>query len=320
LAAFGVEPPANKKPVALNRLPISNVKISLAGLSTLIPEENVQVINKPNVIGDPIRVQARMDQGQKEDLVASIRSGGLSGDITFDTNDNSFRLEIPYLVSFTDYSGEWLSDISRLSTEDSLENVSPFPLLFTGFVAYIQDSTSNQMKRYEIPVSTAVLMEPGAVANADKSFQQLVGSYGEVIAAWPTYERVTCAECLNAIEQRILVSPSQAQRTNLPIEVVPSLFEQFSIYKVMVEVRSKLFSPNNAYEETEVFTFRQDQNRTSATLYVSRDESGSAGSFEYRVKPILNSGEETAFSPWKGDQGVMDITVTAGDIRSQVNQ
>lgn len=319
LAVFGVEPPANKKAVDLNRLPISKVKISLAGLSSLIPEENVKIINTPNVIGDPIRVQARMNQSQKEDLVASIRSGGLSGDITFDTNDSSFRLEVPYLVSFTDYSGDWLTDISKLSIEESMENVSPFPLLFTGFVAYTQKAPGNQIKRYEIPVNKAVLMEPGAIAKADKTFQQIVGAYGDVVAAWPMYERVTCDDCLNAIEQKILVSPAQARKTDLPIEVIPSLFDQYSIFKILVEVKSKLFSPKNEYQETKVFTLRQGQSHTMATLYVNRDDGAQNSSFEYRVKPVLSSGGETSFSAWKSDQGVMDITVTAADIRGQIN-
>ena len=319
LAAFGVEPPANKKAVDLSRLPISKVKISLAGLSSLIPEENVKIINTPNVIGDPIRVQAQMNQSQKEDLVASIRSGGLSGDITFDTNDDSFRLEIPYLVSFTDYSGDWLTDISALSIEESMENVSPFPLLFTGFVAYTQKAPGNQIKRYEIPVNKAVLMEPGAIAKADRSFQQIVSTYGDVVATWPMYERVTCDDCLNAIEQKILVSPAQARKTELPIEAIPSLFDQYSIFKILVEVKSKLFSPKNDYQETKVFTLRQGQSQTMAMLYVNRDNDAQNGGFEYRVKTVLNNGDQTSFSAWKNDQGVMDITVTAADIPEQIN-
>lgn len=312
LANFGVQPPANKKPVALNRLPISKVKISLAGLGALIPEDNVTVINRPNVIGDPIRVQARMNQSQKEDLVASIRSGGLSGDITFDTNEGSFRLEIPYLVSFTDYAGDWLTDISKLSNDASLQNVSPFPLLFTGVTAYTE--FNSQIKRYEIPVGKPVLMAPGAQASADRTFNQLVASYGEVIAAWPNYQRVSCDDCLNAIEQKILVSPAQARKALLPIEVIPVLFEQFSIFKVLVEVRSRLFSPNNEYTDSKIFTLRQGQTQANATLYINRDEGDDIGHFEYRVKPVLSDGSATSFSAWKSDQGVFDITVTAADL------
>ncbi len=320
LAALGIEPPANRKSIELTRLPISKVKVSMAGLSSLIPEENVKVINNPNVIGDPIRVQATMNQSQKEDLVASIRSGGLSGDITFDTNNGSFRIEIPYVVSFTDYSGDWLTDITQLSNDESLRNVSPFPLVFTGVVAYVQSSTNQQIKRYEIPVGKPVLMEPGALASADRTFQQLTSSYGTLIAAWPNYERIKCDECLNAIEQKILVSPAQARKTELPIEAIPTLFDQFSIFKILVEIRSTLFSPNNQYQESKVFTLRQSESQASATLYVNRDENTGSGNFEYRVKAILNNGEDSVFSNWKGDQGVMDITVTAADIRGQLTE
>jgi len=320
LAAYGIEPPANKKPANLIRLPISDVKINLSGISALIPESNVKILNKPQKVGDPIRVQASMNQSQKEDLVASIRSGGMSGDITFKTNEGSFKLVIPYLVSFTDYSGDWLTDISKMTTSESIQNVSPFPLLFTGLVAYTHKSSEKQVKRYEIPATDAVLLEPGAKLLADMTFQELTSSYGEVVAAWAMVERVTCDECLNAIEQKILVSPAQAQRTELPIEVIPSLFDQFSVFKVLVEIRSKLFSPNNDYEDTKVITLRPDEPQSLLTLYINRDDDSPVDNFEYRVKPVLSSGEASNFSAWKGNQGIMDITVTAADIKPQIGE
>jgi len=120
---------------------------------------------------------------------------------------------------------------------------------------------------------------------------------------------------LNAIEQKILVSPAQARKVDLPIEVIPMLFEQLGIYKVLVEIKSKLFSPNSKYQDSKVYTLREDQSQTTATLYINRDEDGDSGNFEYRVKPILSSGEASSFSDWKSDQGVMDITVTAADLR-----
>jgi len=314
LAAFAIEPPANRKPLDFKRLPVSDVKISMEGLSGFIPEDNIRVLRRPQEVGDPITVQATMNQGQKENLVATIRDGGLSGYVTFETNDGSFQLEIPYILSFTEYSGGWFTDVEDISIEGKFKNISPYPLLFTGFVAYMQKG-SQQIKRHEIPIKEAVLMEPGAVARSDKTFQELINPHGNLIAAWPNYERVTCDECLNAIEQKILVSPAQARKVDLPIEVIPMLFEQLGIYKVLVEIKSKLFSPNSKYQDSKVYTLREDQSQTTATLYINRDEDGDSGNFEYRVKPILSSGEASSFSDWKSDQGVMDITVTAADLR-----
>lgn len=315
LAKYAIKP-GNNKPVDLHRLPISSVKVSLAGLSSLIPEENVVIVNSPQKVGDAIRVQATMTQSQKEDVVASIRSGGLAGDIVFSTNNGSFELIVPYFVSFTDFSGSWFSDIRELSSVDSIKNLSPYPLLMSGVVVYAKSRTGNKLNRYQIPLAQPVVIESGAMAKADKSFSQLVSSYGEVVSAWATFERIICDECINDIERDILVSPAQASRTGLPIEAIPNIFDQFSLFKVLVEVKSNLFSPNNDYTEVKTFTLRSDSTQATTTLYVNRDDGDTEAKFQYRIKPYHSEGLNLAFTDWKEDQGVMDITVTAGDIRS----
>jgi len=304
----------NGKPIELNRLPISDVKVNIEGMSSLISEQNIIIVNSPQKVGDPIRVQATMTQSQKEDVVASIRSGGLTGDIEFSTNNKSFQLVIPYYVSFVDYSGEWMSEITELSSSHPLENQSPYPLLMSGIVVYAKSPGEKRLKRHQINLATPVVMDPGASAITDKSFQQLVESLGDVVAAWPQFERISCEECLNAIEREILVSPAQASRTSLPIEAIPNIFSEYSLFKVLVEVRSNLFSPAGQSEEVKAFTIRPDQLQISTTLYVNRDAPNEQKKFEYRIKPFHLDGLSTGVSSWIPDQGVMDITITAGEI------
>lgn len=317
LADFAIEP-LNNKPVDLNRLPISSVKVNLGGLTALIPEENVRVINSPRRVGDDIRVQASMTQSQKEDVVASIRSGGLSGDILFRTNNESFELVVPYYVSFTDYAGEWFSDVTELSTTDSFTNVSPFPLVLAGVAAYVKPSSSAQIRRYFVPLAQPTVLSPGAVASSDRGYDDLFRDYGEPVATWPVFERAECEECLDAIEREILVSPSMASRAELPIEVIPSVFEQFTLFKILVEIRSQYFSPSGDAVETRSFTLRGDETRTTAELYLDRENQDAETVFEYRIRPFHAEGLDTSFSDWQIDDGLMDITVHAGMIRPLV--
>ena len=314
LARYAIKP-ANDKEVDLLRLPISDVNVSLSGLSSLIPAENVQIINSPQKVGDPIRVQAAMTQSQKEDVVASIRSGGLSGDIVFKTYNDSFELIVPYYVSFTEFAGQWISDITQLDRSDSITNHSPYPVLLTGVVVYAKSKSGDRLNRHAIPLAEPVVMDSGSMAKADRAFTELVSGYGNVVSAWPSFERVSCDECLNNIERQILTSPAQASRTELPIEAIPNVFENFSLFKVLVEVKSDLFSPAGDNSETKVFTLRADASSLSTTLYVNKDNDARQANFEYRIKPYHNDGLPIGFSEWKSNDGVMDITLTAGDIR-----
>ncbi|GHA17884.1 hypothetical protein GCM10008090_29500 [Arenicella chitinivorans] len=312
LADYAIKP-ANDKPVNLQRLPISDVTINLAGLSSIIPEENIHIINQPQRVGDTIRVQASMTQSQKEDVVASIRSGGLAGDIVFKTNNNSFQLVVPFIISFTDFAGDWLSDVTTVAANDVIENLSPYPVLMSGIVVYAKAASENQLKRHFVPLAKPVVIDAGGRGKTDKGFNDLVASLGDVVSAWPNFERVTCDACLNAVERTILVSPAQASRVELPIEAIPNVFDQFSLFKILVEVKSSHFSASNDLAEVRNFTLRANETLSSATLYADRD-STSGAAFEYRVTPYHNDGLQLGTSDWQPNQGVMDITITAGDI------
>jgi hypothetical protein len=309
LADYAIEP-LNDKEVDLNRFPISSVKVNLGGLSSIIPEENIRVINQPRRVGDNIRVQATMDQSQKEEVVASIRDYGLSGDIEFLTNDDSFMLIVPYFVSFTDYAGEWLTDITRLTTSDSVSNVSPFPVRLNGIAAYVKPRTGGSIKRYYVPLAEPAILSPGAVASADRAYDELFENYGQPISTWPVYDRLECEDCLNAIEREILVSPAMASRTDLPIEAIPMVFDRFSLFKVLVEVRSRYFSASGDAMETRNFTLRPEETMLATQLFVDREADGAV--FEYRITPFHNEGVETRTSEWLSTDGLMDITIHPG--------
>lgn len=309
LAAEAIKP-ANKKSVKLQRLPISSVKVVLQSLTTMIPEENIRVINSPQTVGDEIRVQATMTESEKEDVVATIRSGGLSGDLVFATNDNSFELVVPYVVSFTDYAGEWVSDITAIKTTESLVNNSPYPLALTGIVAYTRQNKN--IERHFIPLAEPALLAPNAKAKADKSYPDLLAGKGEVIATWAAFEKAACDTCLNNIEHAILVSPGMTSKTQLNIEAIPNIFTEFNLFKVVVEVKSSGFSTGADRTESKTFTLRGEETQISTAFYINRDAQKS-DMLEYRIKPYHADGNPMTQSDWvKGDS--TDITLTKRDI------
>ena len=303
--------PANNKKVDLKRLPISSVKVMMQSLTSFIAEEKLRVINSPQDVGDEIRVQATMTQSEKEDVVASIRSGGLSGDLIFTTNGEKFEIIIPYYVNFTDYSGEWVTDITKMKTTESLSNMSPFPLLFKGIVAYTEKN--NHVSRHFVPLNSPIVLPPGARATADKAYNTLLANKGKVLSTWAAYDKVACDVCLNTIEQEVLVAPSVASRAELAIEAIPNIFSEFSLFKVLIEIRSKKFSSSGDFEEIKTVTLREDSTQEILTLYIDRDK-GSEENFEYRITPYHSDGEDTKKSSWQKGSDALDITISKRDI------
>ncbi|HSX85960.1 MAG TPA: hypothetical protein VLE50_11170, partial [Cellvibrio sp.] len=287
-----------------------SVKVVLQSLTTMIPEDNIRVINSPQTVGDEIRVQATMTESEKEDVVATIRSGGLSGDLVFATNDNSFELVVPYVVSFTDYAGEWVSDITAIKTTESLVNNSPYPLALTGIVAYTRQNKN--IERHFIPLAEPALLAPNGKAKADKSYPDLLAGKGEVIATWAAFEKAACDTCLNNIEHAILVSPGMTSKTQLNIEAIPNIFTEFNLFKVVVEVKSSGFSTGADRMESKTFTLRGEETQISTAFYINRDAQKS-DMLEYRIKPYHADGNPMTQSDWvKGDS--TDITLTKRDI------
>jgi hypothetical protein len=307
--------PLNKKPVSLNRLPISSVKVVLQSLTSMISAENVRVINSPQTVGDEIKVQATMTQSEKEDVVASIRNGGLSGDLVFTTNNNSFELVIPYLVSFTSYAGEWITDITNLQSTESIKNVSPYPLALTEVVAYAKKN--NQVQRVVKRLAEPGLIAPGAAAVSDIAFKTLFADKGELIAAWPVFEKVASEEYLNEIERSILVSPGLASKSPLAIEAIPNVFTEFSIFKLVVEIRSENFSAGEKIEQIKTVTLRADQTQAQIDLYLDKDKDKNK-IYEYRIKPYHSEGAEFKQSTWIRSDGGLDITISKKDIQPLV--
>ena len=315
LANYAIKP-ANGKAVNLLRFPVTSVKVNLQGINTFIPSENITVANNPREVGDPIRIQATMTQSQKEDIVSSIRDGGLEGEIDFVTNNGSFGLPIDFFVSFTDFAGNWLSDLDTLSPSNSLKNISPHPVLLSGLVVYEKSRRSKSLKRRRLLLQNPVVIEPGQSAMASKSYADLVKGFEDVVAIWPEFSRVECESCLDDIEKAILTSAAQATKIPLPIEIIPVLFERHDLFKVLVEVRSKGFSAANDILEVKTFTLRSDSPLLTTNLFVNRSEMQEQTIFEYRVKPFDMAGTDYRFTPWTSDDGVLDITLTAADIRA----
>ncbi len=314
LAEFAIEP-GNDKAVKLNRLPVADVRVEMSGLSMLIPQENIQVLNRPQFAGDEVRVQARMTQVEKESVVAALRSGGLAGEIVFTTQGGRFELVTPYLISLTEFTGDWVAEQAPQQAMQ-FTNVSPFPVILNGVVAYTHDATGKRMQRRYHAFSQPVRLPPGAEARNDRPLQDLFGDHGQVLMHWVLFDTERCDACLNDIEKDILVAPAVASRSDLLIESIPNVFSEHNVFKIIVQVRSQHFSSGGDLQETRQVTLKADHTSDQLSLFPDRDRPDQTQAFEYRIKYYGNDGVISAFSDWKDSEGLLDITISALDIQS----
>lgn len=316
LASFAVKP-SNGKPVELKPLAIKSVQIKLHGLEGFIAPEKIRVINSPRHVGEKIKIEALMSESIKEEIVTSLRNMGSGGDVIV-TLENG-EITIPLNLSFSNYSGPWFSDIRELSPSRPLTNLSPFPAGIKGIVGYvIPKSGATRIERQYKPLSEINLILPEAERSATVRHQDLFQNSQSVLATWVDFEAITeCDECMNAIEKEVLAVSSIVSKSKLNIEAIPSVFDQFGLFKILVEIKSRHFKSGADWEDVQSFDLRPASTQTSAFLYLDRDKEYDHASFAFRVKPITSDGSPTTYSDWK-ESSSMDITITPHHINPLV--
>jgi hypothetical protein len=308
LADFAVKP-SNGKPVELKPLAIKSVKIKLHGLEGFIAPEKIRVINSPRHVGEKIKIEAVMSESIKEEFVTSLRNMGSGGDVIV-TLENG-EITIPLNLSFSNYSGPWFSDIREMSPSRPLKNLSPFPAGIKGIVGYvIPKSGSARIERQYKSLSDINLILPGAERSTTLKHRDLFKNSRTVLATWVDFEAITeCDECLNAIEKEVLAVSSIVSKSQLNIEAIPSVFDQFGLFKILVEIKSRHFKSGADWEDVRSFDLKPESTQTSAFLYLDRDKEYDHASFAYRLKPVTSDGSPTTFSNWK-ESSSMDVTIT----------
>lgn len=308
LASFAVKP-SNGKSVELKPLEIKSVKIKLHGLEGFIAPEKIRVINSPRHVGEKIKIEALMSESIKEEFVTSLRNMGSGGDVIV-TLENG-EITIPLNLSFSNYSGPWFSDIRELGPSRPLKNLSPFPAGIKGIVGYvIPKNGPARIERQYKSLSEINLILPGAERSTTLRHGDLFRNSKTVLATWVDFEAITeCDECLNAIEKEVLAVSSIVSKSQLNIEAIPSIFDQFGLFKILVEIKSRHFKSGADWEDVQSFDLRPASTQTSAFLYLDRDKEYDHASFAYRLKPITSDGSPSTFSDWK-ESSSMDITIT----------
>lgn len=308
MAGFAVKP-SNGKPVELKPLAIKSVKIKLHGLEGFIAPEKIRVINSPRHVGEKIKIEAIMSESIKEEFVTSLRNMGSGGDVIV-TLENG-EIIIPLNLSFSNYSGPWFSDIRELGPSRPLKNLSPFPAGIKGIVGYvIPKSGAARIERQYKSLSEINLILPGAERSTTLRHRDLFRNSRTVLATWVDFEAITeCDECLNAIEKEVLAVSSIVSKSQLNIEAIPSVFDQFGLFKILVEIKSRHFKSGADWEDVQSFDLRPANTQTTASLYLDRDKEYDHASFAYRLKPITSDGSPSTFSDWK-ESSSMDITIT----------
>ena len=261
-----------------------------------VPAAEVAVTGRDRDTGQ-LAITLATDVGTRQILIKKLGDvAGLPGEIVLTPTQVSDDVEAlaPFSVTaelrLADTAAYGSARWQRFESTDHTEwtNFHPFPVKMR-YLAYLYDDRGTiRMRGWDL---RRVQVEPGATARlANKKISNQV-DFPEVVGAWYVYTLVNDPDYRDAVVDALTGGIGDVPVRQFQIEVPggAALFEQHGLYKVHVQVTSKLFDPEGKTEIVKPYELASgDDEVPLAPLYVPTDHTGPL--YTYRVALITRSG------------------------------
>lgn len=312
-------PSASGQRVVLQPYPVNSVKIHLFDtLSDLgINEEDITVTDTPRNVRDPFSIRVRMNEVAKTTLQSMMRErGGIGGHVIIHYDDEH-SAEIPIYMDLRRVSGYPFPQISTIQQKKVISNDSYFPVTMKGIVGYVNTPDGKLVRRYR-PLTNEPHFEPrqeekslSLTAKQANNFARVFGT--NVVHSWFSYESDSdCSDCIAYAERMMESSVDVLRKDTLTIEVPEFVFEQVSIFKVSVQVRSLYFDSSGSIMEVRDHQFRPGDDPATESLFMQRTRSADEPIAEYRFMAYSQNGTKAGWTSWEPIYGT-DLTLMSAN-------
>ena len=254
-------------------------------------------LTSPSTLRQACSLVVSMTPDQAEALIAQMSGSGVSGTLNVPVGENP--VSIPVILSFDRFSGDILGGLKEWQSGQKVErlvNLAFFPVRLKSVNAFVMRGGTLKLERR--PLKKSVKIAPkGAKPFRLPSVRKIFGS--NVLMAWLDTELITqCKSCREHIDKMVRSGIGTSPMETVSIEAIPDVFDQYSIYKIIVEVKSRFFSASGDREDVRELVLTSDQSRDeSLNLYVPPGNSGPL--FMYRLRVISQDGRETVQNAWQ---------------------
>lgn len=229
----------------------------------------------------------------------------------------------PFLVSarllLTDpayASTPWQRSAGREFSE--FRNVHDFPVRLRYLCYLYRGRRGLEVRGYRLGDS---ILGPADVARLPNTrITNQIDDSESVLRAWYVYSLVNDEDTRANVIARLTGGVSNVPVKQVAVEVVQpnALFEQYSLHKIVVLIRSRQFDPDGVELIEHGHELTLEASRVElAPLYLS---DGAELSYEYRLGVVTTTGEQLVETTWRGPSVLGDITIGSTQIEGVLGQ
>ncbi len=254
-------------------------------------------LTSPSTLRQACSLVINVTPDQAEALIAQMSSTGVSGNLNVPVGERP--VSIPVILAFDRFSGEVLEGLKEWQNGkkvDRLINLALFPVRIKSVNAFV--SQGNSLKLRSKSLKKSVVIKPrGAKPFRLPSVSKLFGH--SVVMAWLDTEIISdCKSCRKHIDKMVRSGIGTSPMETVTFEAIPDVFDQYNLYKLIVEVKSRFFSANGDYEEVREMEITPDSSKSaSVNLYIPPGMQKSR--FQYRLRVISADGREILQDSWQ---------------------
>jgi hypothetical protein len=285
-------------PLDIKALPGLGATADLAALATglALAPERVH-LTLPAHLKQVLRMTLSLTQDETEEVLAQVARDGLVG--TLNVKVKETVIPIPLRIQYQQFSGMRLKGFEEWSqgkTIASLENLTDFPVNLNAINAYrLQNGQLERLSKKLKPLG----MEPGKSKSLSlPPSKELLGE--NLMVTWMGLNlEGDCESCLKKIDLKVRKGVGLAPGSKIHLEAIPSLFEEFGLYKLIVHVQSPYFTANGTGVQEQEVTLSADQNQhENLQIFIPANKGNEPLVYKYRLEAVMESGETRLEPQW----------------------
>jgi len=286
-------------PLKIKALPGLGATADLEALTTgltILPER--VHLTPPAHLKQVLRLTLSLTQDETEEVLAQIARDGIVGNLN--VNANEAQLPIPIRIQYETFSGPRLKGFDQWAAGKSitaLENTTDFPISIESINAYRLKSGKLERRSKNLK---PVTIDPGS----SKSFKLLPAKklLGENLTV--TWMGLSldgdCADCIKNIDLHVRKGVGLAPGSRIHLEAIPSVFEEFGLYKLIVHVQSPYFTAQGTTLQQQEVVLTADENENEdLMIFVPADKGAGPLLYKYKLEAVTETGEAHVASGWE---------------------
>ena len=286
-------------PLVIKALPGLGATADLQALATglTIAPERIH-LTPPAHLKQIFRLTLSLTQDETEEVLAQIARDGIVGSLNVKVKE--VDLPIPIRIQYDNFAGPRLKGFDQWAegkTIAALENLTDFPVSIEAINAYrLNNGNLERLSKNLKPVD----IDPGAKKSFKlPSAKKLLGDNLTVTWMGLTLDG-NCADCIKSIDLKVRKGVGLAPSSALHIEAIPSIFEEFGLYKLIVHIQSPYFTAEaNTVQQQEVALTADDNESDALMLFVPENKGADPLLYKYKLEAVTETGETRVSSEWE---------------------